>query len=168
MHAMTDHPHGRPNHRLLRLAVIVVCAAIGLGLGIGVRAETPQGRRPGEPLVEAMTMSRADRVETRARVGEIVRGLGIRGKREPTAYHARSARRRRDGGQRPPAERWRHRADGSTGALGVVARLDRRCRRPGDRAGAAPGRRRQGRLAAEGGPGVRGTNAMVPGGSSGS
>jgi hypothetical protein len=128
MNATTDHVAGRPRHRLLRPSIIVACATLALAVGVGVRADTPQGRRPGEPLVEAMGISSADRAETLARVGEIARGLGIPGQAATPrrTYHALDLRvvdetevtdRR---GQTIAVIR----TDGATGALRSVVRLD--------------------------------------------
>lgn len=128
MPSTTDRLTGRPLPRILRLGIVVACAAIGLTVGIGARAETPEVRRPGEALVEAMPMSRAERTRTRARVGEIADGLGIPGRAATPrrSYHALDLRvvdetEVTDRRGRTVAV---IRTDGGGGALRSVVRLD--------------------------------------------
>ena len=77
MHALTTHAVER--RRLRRAGLVVACAVLGLGVGVGARADTPQGRHPGEPLVERRAIPTADRTTIRDHVADIARGLGIPG-----------------------------------------------------------------------------------------
>jgi hypothetical protein len=128
MHAITDRATGQPRHRLLRPSLFVACALVGLAIVLAARADSPVGRRPGAPLVEPMTVSVADRASTRARVGEIARGMGIPGRAglPRRTFHAL------DLGivdETDVADRRGRvvaviRTDGGTGALRSVVRLD--------------------------------------------
>lgn len=154
MHAITDRATGQRRHRLLRLSIVAACAAVGLAVGVGVRAETPEGRRPGDPLVEAMPISAQERSEARLRVADIARGLGISGDAATPrrTYHALDLRivdetEVTDGDGRTVAV---IRMDGGTGALRSVVRLDwsTDADRPRvDRSSAATQARRHARLA---------------------
>ena len=76
--------------RLRRAGLVVACAALGLGVGVGARADSPQGRRPGEPLAERRTIPAADRDAIRDHVADVARGLGIPGRvaAPVRTYHA--------------------------------------------------------------------------------
>ncbi|MET1231925.1 MAG: hypothetical protein ABWY52_03630 [Candidatus Limnocylindrales bacterium] len=171
MHAITDRATGQRHPRLLRPAIIVACVLIGLAIGLAARADTPPGRRPGAPLVEPMTVSAADRAATRARVGEIARGLRIPGRAGSPrrTFHAL------DLGIVDETDVADHRGrivavirtDGATGALRSVVRLDWTTDADDprvDRSGAAAHARRHARLAGlvapAGHPSVRWDDAM--------
>jgi hypothetical protein len=140
--------------RSRRLAAVFTCAIVGLALGIGVRADTPEGRRPGEPLVEALTISNAQRVRTTDRVTTIAEGLGIRG-RPATPRRTYQALDLRVVDETELIDRRGRsiavvRTDGSTGALRSIVRLDwsADARRPRvDRSTAETHARSQARLA---------------------
>jgi hypothetical protein len=154
MRATTARSAGPSIPRSRRLAAIMACSVVGLALGVGVRADTPEGRRPGEPLVERLTTSNADRVRTTGRVATIAESLGIHG-------HATTPRRTYEALDLRVVDetelidrRGRTvavvRTDGSTGALRSIVRLDwsADATRPRvDRSTAETHARRQARLA---------------------
>ena len=162
MHAMTDQRAGRPHSHLLRFAIIVACAVVGLAVGISVRADTPQGRRPGEPLVEARRLSAGDRSETRGRVEAVARGLGIPGRvaAPRRVYHALDLRVVDETAITDRRGRTVAiiRTDGETGALRSVVRLDWSAdavRPRVDRSAAVGNARREARLAGLGTPAAK-------------
>jgi hypothetical protein len=154
MLVLSHRPVDRPSRRLHRLAVVVACAALGLAVGMAARAETPNGRRPGEPLTSPMPISASDAATIRGRAGAVVRNLGIPG-RPSAPRRTRLALDLRvvdesevvDGHGRTRAV---IRMDGETGDLRSVVRLDwtSDANRPRvDRSAAADHARRQAGLA---------------------
>ena len=80
MLVLSHRPVDRPSRRLHRLAVVVACAALGLAVGMAARAETPSGRRPGEPLASPMPIPAAEATTIQGRARAVARGLGIPGR----------------------------------------------------------------------------------------
>jgi len=128
---MTELTHSAASRRRphpMHAGLVIGCALIGLWVGAGVRADTPQGRRPGEPFVEPRTLSAAERATIDDNVATIARGLGIRGQAQAPrrVYHALDLvsvdeTEIRDGAGRSLAI---IRTDAATGALRSVVRLD--------------------------------------------
>lgn len=128
MLVLSHRPVDRPSRRLHRLAVVVACAALGLAVGIAARAETPSGRRPGEPLATSMNISVADAATIRDRASDVARGLGIPG-RPAAPRRTRLALDQRIVDESEVIDRRGRthaviRMDGETGELRSVVRLD--------------------------------------------
>ena len=154
MLVLSHRPVDRPSRRLHRLAVIVACAALGLAVGMAARADTPSGRRPGEPLSSPMTVSATDAATIRGLARAVAHGLGIPGR--PTApRRTRLALDLRVVDESEVIDRHGRtraviRMDGETGELRSVVRLDwsSAANRPRvDRSTAAAEARRQAGLA---------------------
>ncbi len=65
--------------RSLRPAAITATVVVGLALVVGAQAETPIGRRVGEPMVVPMTVTSSERAATLARAAALAADLGIPG-----------------------------------------------------------------------------------------
>ncbi len=128
MLVLSHTPVDRPSRRLHRLAVVVACAALGLAVGMAARAETPSGRRPGQPLASPMAISAADSAKIRGRVGVVAHRLGIPG-RPAAPRRTRLALDLRVVDESEIVDRHGRtraviRMDGETGELRNVVRLD--------------------------------------------
>lgn len=111
-----------------RLIAVAAIAALGLALATGARADAPEGRRAGDPLVEPQGMSATERSTVRGHVTELARSLGIPGAAAPPRRQFGVLDLRLVDETEVVDRRGRTRAvfrtDGATGALRSVVRLD--------------------------------------------